>query len=110
MIMGYCWLDITGTEEHCGGMDFKIADTKNGVIAFQLDVKRPLPISLLVDALYLTRAGRRVILEEVQGQRALQQGFCGFRPRPGLKVSAPRVEVLRFDPSASVIWSALVGS
>jgi polyribonucleotide nucleotidyltransferase len=38
------------------------------------------------------------MLEEMQEQMTLSQGFRGLRPRPELKASVPRVEVIRFDP------------
>jgi len=88
-------LDITGTEDFYGEMDFKIGGTRNGVTALQLDVKRPLPQSLLLEALDLARAGRRAILDEMESQST---NLGGLLPRPEPKESAPRVELVRFDP------------
>jgi polyribonucleotide nucleotidyltransferase len=88
-------LDITGTEDHYGEMDFKIAGTANGVTALQLDVKRPLSQKLLLEALELARAGRRAMLEEMNSQ---SKALGGLLPRPEPKESAPRVEVVRFNP------------
>jgi polyribonucleotide nucleotidyltransferase len=88
-------LDITGTEDHYGEMDFKIAGTANGVTALQLDVKRPLSRKLLLEALELARAGRRAMLEEMSLQ---SKALGGLLPRPEPKESAPRVEVVRFNP------------
>lgn len=42
-------LDITGTEDHFGLMDFKVAGTSEKVTAMQLDVKRPLSLSIVTD-------------------------------------------------------------
>jgi polyribonucleotide nucleotidyltransferase len=88
-------LDITGTEDHYGEMDFKIAGTANGVTALQLDVKRPLSQKLLLEALELARAGRRAMLDEMESQ---SKSLGGLLPRPEPKASAPRVEVVRFNP------------
>jgi polyribonucleotide nucleotidyltransferase len=88
-------LDITGTEDFYGEMDFKIAGTGSGVTALQLDVKRPLSQNLLLEALELAQAGRRVILNEMESQ---SKALGGLLPRPEPKASAPRVEVVRFNP------------
>jgi len=90
-------LDITGTEDHYGAMDFKIAGTYNGVTAFQLDVKTPIPLEVLPGALELAKSGRQAMLKEMETQckgTVLQ----GLKARRSLKDSAPRVEVIRFDP------------
>ena len=96
-------LDITGTEDHYGGMDFKIAGTDSYVTALQLDVKQPLPLDILPHALELAKQGRRVLLKEMERQsQESSHGtvFSSVRQphRPNLKDSAPRVEVVRFDP------------
>jgi polyribonucleotide nucleotidyltransferase len=97
----YCLLlDITGTEDHYGWMDFKIAGTTDGVTALQLDVKTPLSMKIVSEALHLAREGRVVILEEMETlSRTSSAGIISkLLPRPALKDSAPRVEVVRFDP------------
>ena len=93
-------LDITGTEDHYGCMDFKVAGTVEGVTALQLDVKTPLPMGVLVEALDLARTGRVAILESMQSlAKESSVGIISkLLPRPTLKNSAPRVEVVRFDP------------
>eukprot|EP00978_Attheya_sp_CCMP212_P016364 scaffold42800_cov52-Attheya_sp.AAC.5 len=95
-----CLLDITGTEDHYGEMDFKIAGTANGITAMQLDVKRPLPIEVLVRAMYVAKSGRRRILKTMQSQCQLYSyGIISkLKPRKHLKLSAPRVAIVRFDP------------
>jgi polyribonucleotide nucleotidyltransferase len=77
-------------------MDFKIAGTSKGVTAVQLDVKEPLPIRILIDALHLAKAGRIAILEEMD--KKCLSFFQGNLGRTEPKDSAPRVEVVRFDP------------
>lgn len=77
-------------------MDFKIAGTRKGVTAIQLDVKEPLPISVLVEALHLAKAGRIAIIDAMDKQCSLSFGNELGRSEP--KPLAPRVEVVRFDP------------
>jgi polyribonucleotide nucleotidyltransferase len=93
-------LDITGTEDHFGLMDFKIAGTENAVTALQLDVKQPLSLTIVAKALELANSGRRAILKEMEVQtRASTNGvISNLLARPNFKDSAPRVEVVRFDP------------
>ena len=43
--------DILGMEDHFGDMDFKVAGTKNGLTAVQMDVKLPgIPVEILIEA------------------------------------------------------------
>jgi len=85
-------LDITGTEDHYGDMDFKVCGTYNGITAMQLDVKRPLSLDVIIDALDIAKEGRRCILNEMER-------LNGLSHRPSMKSSAPRVEVIKFDPN-----------
>lgn len=89
-------LDITGTEDYYGSMDFKIAGTKEGVTALQLDVKSPLAHAAILQALELAKQGRCAVIDEMQAQSG--PIISKLLPRPELKESAPRVEVVRFDP------------
>lgn len=90
-------LDITGTEDYYGAMDFKIAGTYVGVTALQLDVKKPIPLSVLPDALELAKAGRQAMLNEMTSQ-CKESVLGGLKHRSNLKDTTPRVEVVRFDP------------
>jgi polyribonucleotide nucleotidyltransferase len=94
-------LDITGNEDYFGSMDFKIAGTESAVTAFQLDVAYPLPLSLISEALYLAKDARGAILREMEVQsRASSSGIIsGLLPRSDLKDSAPRVNIVRYDPA-----------
>ena len=97
----YCLLlDITGTEDHYGAMDFKVAGTTDGVTALQLDVKKPLKLSVLEEALDLARRGRLAILNEMEilSKQSSEEIISKLLPRPVFKDSVPRVEVIRFDP------------
>ena len=87
-------LDITGTEDYFGKMDFKIGGTRNAVTALQLDVKDPVETRILSAALKLAKAGRNVILDEME--KKLERGFL---PRLEPKISAPAVEVVKYDAS-----------
>ena len=79
-------------------MDFKVAGSENGVTAMQLDVKLDggVPIDIVIEALFLAKKGRHQILSAM-GDPA-KGGIKGLHPRLGLKSTAPRVEVIRFDP------------
>ena len=125
--------DLTGTEDYYGDMDFKIAGTRAGVTAMQLDVKLaggtdptgaketptltspslasrlprsshlppcPLPPSLgvpidcLVSALHAARLGRLEILDRMDAAAPIAAAPAA----PRLKPSAPRAEVVIYDP------------
>jgi polyribonucleotide nucleotidyltransferase len=56
--------DIAGAEDHYGDMDFKVAGTKNGITALQMDIKVPnVTATLMKEALEQARRGRLHILE-----------------------------------------------
>jgi len=58
--------DIIGIEDFCGDMDFKVAGTKNGITAIQLDVKNDgLTDEIIKDALERAKIGRLFILEKM---------------------------------------------
>ncbi len=59
--------DITGTEDHLGDMDFKVAGTEDGITAFQMDIKiKGISAQVMSDALIQARKGRLHILEEMK--------------------------------------------
>lgn len=74
-------LDLTGTEDHYGAMDFKIGGTRDAVTALQLDVKEPIALDVLVSALKLGGAGRNAVLDEMESQ-------IGLTPRSKPKLTA----------------------
>ena len=83
--------DITGLEDHCGDMDFKIAGTAQGVTALQLDLKLTgVPPDVLIQALEQSREPRAMIL------RAITAAIPS--PRAGLSAFAPRITKLTIDP------------
>ncbi|MDD5513390.1 MAG: polyribonucleotide nucleotidyltransferase, partial [Candidatus Omnitrophica bacterium] len=82
--------DIAGLEDHFGDMDFKVAGTKSGVTAVQLDLKIDgISIELLEKSLAQAKEGRLFILDK------MNQVLSG--PRPELSSYAPRIEVLKIN-------------
>ena len=79
-------------------MDFKIAGSSYGITAMQLDVKAPagIPLEVIVESLTAAKNGRNSILEDMSNRA--KGGIHRLEPRRGLKATAPRVEVIRFDP------------
>lgn len=54
-------------EDHLGDMDFKIAGTKNGVTAIQLDIKPAgIPLDIICESLYHAKKGRLPILDRME--------------------------------------------
>ncbi|MGK3734478.1 MAG: polyribonucleotide nucleotidyltransferase [Bacillariaceae sp.] len=94
-------LDITGTEDHFGIIDFKVAGTREKVTAFQLDVKDALSFSVIADALNLAKVGRNAILDEMKAQSntSSKGDILDLSPRPEPKATAPRCSVVKFDPA-----------
>ena len=59
--------DIQGPEDHHGDMDFKVAGTREGITAIQLDIKLDgVPIPILIEALEKAKAARHLILDEIE--------------------------------------------
>ncbi|MBI5244458.1 MAG: polyribonucleotide nucleotidyltransferase [Elusimicrobia bacterium] len=76
--------DIAGLEDHVGDMDFKVAGTRSGVTALQMDIKVDgVSLGIMREALEQARKGRLVILEKMLA--ALPS------PRPELSPMAPRL-------------------
>ena len=83
--------DILGSEDACGDMDFKVAGTRNGITAFQLDSKiKGIGEEVFRDALEKARAGRLSILDKMDAVLA--------EPRPDISKYAPRIVTLKIDP------------
>ncbi len=84
--------DITGTEDHLGDMDFKITGTKEGVTAFQMDIKiKGITAELMSEALIQAKAGRNHILGKMDE--------CMSEPRPQVSEKAPAIISLKIDSS-----------
>jgi polyribonucleotide nucleotidyltransferase len=83
--------DIQGPEDFNGDMDFKIAGTKQGITAVQMDVKRGgLSREVLYGALERAQTARMHILERMATTLA--------EPRPDLAPHAPRIFVVEIHP------------
>src|SRR5690606_19817399 len=80
-------LDIMGSEDHFGDMDFKLCGTDKGVTGYQLDLKLPgIPLSILEEAIHKARAGRMKVLEVMNA--VIRE------PHP-ISPHAPRIEKLK---------------
>ena len=83
--------DIQGAEDHLGDMDFKVAGTRKGITALQMDIKiKGLTSSIMAEALDQARQARLTVLD------VIDQAMPA--PRPDLKPHAPRMTVLKIDP------------
>jgi len=59
-------LDIIGSEDFYGDMDFKLCGTSEGVTGYQLDLKLAgLPLAMLEEAIHIAKAGRGKVLEKM---------------------------------------------
>jgi polyribonucleotide nucleotidyltransferase len=86
--------DIQGMEDHLGDMDFKVAGTRNGITALQMDIKiAGVTEDVLKKALEQARVARMQILDVMLEAIA--------EPRMQLKDSAPRMVSLRLIPTRS---------
>jgi polyribonucleotide nucleotidyltransferase len=83
--------DIAGLEDHFGDMDFKVAGTRQGITAVQLDLKIDgIDLELLENCLAQGKEARFVILDKMNA------ALSG--PRQELSSYAPRIEVLKVNP------------
>ncbi len=83
--------DIQGMEDHLGDMDFKVAGTRKGVTALQMDIKiEGIDKRILGQALQQAKEARMVILDHMA--KTLP------RPRKELSPYAPKILTLRIDP------------
>lgn len=86
------FLDIQGIEDFFGDMDFKVAGTKNGITAIQMDIKIDgLTYDIIEQAFELTRQGRLQILDEVILKTIPA-------PRKSLSPYAPKIFTTTIDP------------
>jgi polyribonucleotide nucleotidyltransferase len=82
--------DIQYLEDACGHMDFKVAGTRDGICALQLDMKKPgLPPAILRQALEQAREARSRILDNMLATLPA--------PREQLSPYAPRIFVIHVD-------------
>lgn len=83
--------DIQGMEDHLGDMDFKVAGTKNGICALQMDIKiKGITREILKEALEQAKKARMEVLDVMQKQIA--------EPRKEVSKYAPKMETFMIDP------------
>ena len=83
--------DIQGMEDHLGDMDFKVAGTRKGVTALQMDIKiEDIDRNILQRALEQARKARMVILDNMEATIK--------EPRKQLSPYAPKITTLRIHP------------
>ena len=75
--------DILGNEDHLGDMDFKVAGTREGITACQMDIKiRGISLEIMRAALAQAREGRLHILEAMEAAiKAPRAEMSPFAPR-----------------------------
>jgi polyribonucleotide nucleotidyltransferase len=75
--------DILGNEDHLGDMDLKVAGTRDGICAFQMDIKiGGISLDIMTVALEQARAGRLYILDKMSEVIAAPRGsLSSFAPR-----------------------------
>ncbi|MDE6107108.1 MAG: polyribonucleotide nucleotidyltransferase, partial [Oscillospiraceae bacterium] len=85
------FIDIQGVEDFHGEMDFKVAGTKAGITAIQMDIKNDgLSHAIIKEALDITRDARYAILDEIMLP-------CISAPRPELSKWAPKMISMKID-------------
>ena len=86
--------DILGDEDHLGDMDFKVAGTRKGVTAIQMDLKvKGISRDILSKALAQAREGRMYILDKMDSVIS--------KPREEVSPFAPRIVSTRIEPEKS---------
>ncbi len=83
--------DIMGMEDFYGDMDFKIAGSRDGITAIQLDNKKAgIPLDIILESIDRSRLARLFILDEMEK--------CLASPRSQLSPNAPRVKIINISP------------
>ena len=83
--------DIQGPEDHYGDMDFKVAGTRTGVTAIQLDVKvEGVPIKILGEAMLQAKSARTTILDRLEKEIPA--------PRKDISPNAPKILMIKINP------------
>ena len=86
-------LDIIGSEDFYGDMDFKLCGTSEGVTGYQLDLKLPgIPLSILEEAIHVAKAGRADVLKVMNEAIAAPAQMSPNAPRiETTKIPADRI-------------------
>ena len=86
------FIDIQGVEDFHGEMDFKVAGTKKGITAIQMDLKNDgLTMEIIKNALDITYDARCEILDQIMLP-------CIAEPRPEVSKYAPKMITMHIDP------------
>jgi polyribonucleotide nucleotidyltransferase len=89
--------DILGDEDHLGDMDFKVAGTREGITALQMDIKiESVDWKVMEEALEQARVGRLHILDCMESET--RSDLADFKARVDLSEWAPRMEVITIKP------------
>jgi polyribonucleotide nucleotidyltransferase len=92
--------DIQGIEDHLGDMDFKVAGTREGITALQMDIKvQGISRQIMAEALEQARQAREQILDVMTE--------CIAQPRAEMSLYAPRMTTMHIDPDKI---GAVIGS
>ncbi|MCK5259805.1 MAG: polyribonucleotide nucleotidyltransferase [Candidatus Omnitrophica bacterium] len=88
----YLLTDIMGLEDHFGDMDFKVAGTKKGITAIQMDLKiQGVPVDILAQGIEQAKEARLAILENMTAVIA--------EPKPETSSFAPRILIIQVPVS-----------
>lgn len=83
--------DIQGLEDHLGDMDFKVAGTRKGITALQMDIKiKGITREILEESLDQAKVARMQLLDHLSGIIA--------EPRPDLSPYAPKIDMIQIHP------------
>jgi len=84
--------DIQGLEDHLGDMDFKVAGTRKGITAIQMDIKiEGITREIMEIALRQALEGRMFIIDKMESVIS--------EPRPEVAENAPKIELMKIEPS-----------
>ena len=82
--------DIQGLEDHFGDMDFKVAGTRDGITALQMDIKiQGITAEILTEALAQAKKARFEILDVIEATIP--------EVRPELAPTAPKIDTIKID-------------
>jgi len=83
--------DIQGPEDHYGDMDFKVAGTREGITAIQLDVKvEGVSVKILTEAMHQSKKARLAIIDTIEKEIP--------KPRADISPNAPRILIIKIKP------------
>ena len=83
--------DIQGLEDHLGDMDFKLAGTRKGVTALQMDIKiKGISLGILKEVIQKAKIGRLFILSKMEQVIS--------NPRKEVSPHAPKISILQINP------------